>query len=154
MAKGDRFLRSLRSLIPKLLDFSKFLEVCVLYHAPSRKARATSTSPSFCTIRSGRIRRFNISTSRRITSSALMPITTPLGLADVIHGWETVSTEDDKRVVVKIQGSSKNKRNALFCRSFHCFDVPFRCMEVHNIFGWWRCCVLPRGGRGCAWIAI
>ena len=35
------------SSIPKLLDLSKFLEVRELYHAPSRKARATLTSVPF-----------------------------------------------------------------------------------------------------------
>lgn len=53
------------SSIPKLLDLSKFLEVCELYHAPSRKARATLTSVPFSTLRNARIRRHGISTTRK-----------------------------------------------------------------------------------------
>ena len=53
------------SSIPKLLDLSKFLEVRELYHAPSRKARATLTSVPFSTLRNGRIRRHGISTTRK-----------------------------------------------------------------------------------------
>ena len=45
---------------------------------------------------------------KRITSSVLMPITTPLSLDDVIKGWESVSTEDDKRVVGKIADEIKS----------------------------------------------
>ena len=50
---------------------------------------------------------------KRIISSALMPITIPLvSLADVIHGWDSVSTEDDKRVVLKIADEIKSHLSA------------------------------------------
>ena len=49
---------------------------------------------------------------KRITSSVLMPITTPLSLDDVIKGWESVSTEDDKRVVGKIADEIKSHLSA------------------------------------------
>ena len=45
---------------------------------------------------------------KRITSSALVPITTSLGLADVIQCWESVSTEDDKQVVEKLTNEIKS----------------------------------------------
>ena len=49
---------------------------------------------------------------KRITSSVLMPITTPLSLDGVIKGWESVSTEDDKRVVGKIADEIKSHLSA------------------------------------------
>ena len=49
---------------------------------------------------------------KRITSSTLISITTPLRLADVIKGWESVSTEDDKRVVGKIADEIKSHLSA------------------------------------------